>query len=176
MLRDGYFNLILPMRKLRQKCYRPTGPCHKQFPKSGLSDSSRPLVITTLPQRPHHDQDNEEMAQETTVFRFSSNALSSSKKVLLLRSFSRKEHRLLNSAGVTGTESGEIMNCFVWKCRGFFPGAVGPTITQPSPGSSDQLWGLEITTVLPSQPVPDLVPSHSRNYPGLIILPLPLLC
>lgn len=125
MLRDGYFNLILPMRKLRQKCYRPTGPCHKQFPKSGLSDSSQPLVITTLPQRPHHDQDNEEMAQETTVFRFSSNALSSSKKVLLLRSFSRKEHRLLNSAGVTGTESGEIMNCFVWKCRGFFPGAVG---------------------------------------------------
>lgn len=176
MLRGSYFNLILPMRKLGQNVICPQAPVTGNFQSlvsqttpshSLLPHCLRDLTMTKIMKR---------WLRKPQCSDSPPNALNSSKKVLLLRPLSRKEHRLLNSTGVTGSESGEITNCFVWKGSGSFQGAIGPTIIQPSTGSSDQLWGLEITTVLPSQPVPDLAPSHPRNYLGLITLPLPLLC
>lgn len=92
-------------------CNLLTAPCHRQYLNSGPSDNNSWRLITTLPQRPHHDQDNEKVAEGIIVFRFSSNALNSSKKIPLLSPLNRKEQRLFNSAGVLGTESGEITNC-----------------------------------------------------------------
>lgn len=89
----------------------PIDQCHRQNLNSGPSDNFQLLIGTLLPQRSHHDQENEERAEETIVFRFSSNVLTSSKKAL--SPLSKKEQRSLNSAGVMRAESGRIMNCLV---------------------------------------------------------------